>query len=243
MNTPPTFESGPQYQPKAPGSNVPRILLIIFLAVCVPCLIVMFFLVRMGFDFMKKGMGIVGCSTSMTYARDAMVDYAKDHNGNLPPAKAWQDEIYPYYKKLMVDVTKELKDSPDFMKGALDEVDVLKDPKGQFGCLTGTDEKRTAFVYNEAIAGKSLAEVEKDAEIIWIFEADRTGPNQVGKYEKQDDKTSPKIMDKVRGWFTIKGKDTPYLKDYPFSQGNLKAEIEKAKAEKREPNINVKVGN
>lgn len=233
MNTPPTFEQAPSYQPPRRQSNVPKILLIVFLAVCVPCIVVSFFGMRMFFDFAKKGVGMVACSFSLQSARDAMIDYSKEHGGKLPPMANWQKEIYPYYKKHVGEVTNEMKDAPDAFRDILD-FDLMKDPNKQFGCLSGKDEERTSFVYNSEIAGKLVAEVQKNADTVWIYETFEKGVNLSKPPVKLDHANAPTLAGEVRGWFWIKGVDAAYLRERKYTEGDIKVKIDEAKAKKAE---------
>ncbi|MBL8048282.1 MAG: hypothetical protein JNJ45_06330 [Chthonomonas sp.] len=234
MNVPPTFEQAPQYQPPKKQNNLPRILLLVFVFVCVPCVLILFFGSRLLLNVAKKGMSVAGCSFSLSSARDAMVDYSKDHNGKLPPMADWQKEIFPYYQKHVKKVTAEMDNANDFIKDLLD-LDMMKDPAKPFGCATDDDAKRTTFVYNSKIAGLPLAEVRKNAETKWIFES-MDGGVSVSKPapDKLDDASAPKLMGSVRGWFWIKGEGDSYLRNREFSEGNIKVRIEEEKAKQAE---------
>lgn len=66
---------------------------------------------------MDAGMGLVSCSINGDLARDAVLAYALDHEGKLPDAKSWQDDIKPYYERLYQKMMgdKDIKEMPEFL--------------------------------------------------------------------------------------------------------------------------------
>lgn len=130
------------------------------------------------------------CVMNYQAVSESLEDYANAHNGKLPSAAAWQDEMAPYVEKRLAKVKK--SDAPF----------KVMDPKGEWSCTFG--DKKTGLAFNSELEGKTLAEASKDDKIV-LFEVEQISRNLAQKYIARDKSTSPKIIGgDRRGWITIR---------------------------------------
>ena len=98
-------------------------------------------------NFMGKVAGpIAGCAINFEAARDAVLDYAKDHGGRLPKAETWQDDVRQYVKKHLAKA----EEIPDFINAK-----TMK-PDGEWGCYVNSS-RSTGMAFNIELSGKLLA--------------------------------------------------------------------------------------
>ncbi len=176
-----------------PRSNkTPLIILLVVLgvlAVCVGGLVVVGIFV---FSAMRTAMPFAGCILSMEGARDAVVLYAKEHEGRLPNAETWQDDAKKYLKRALEDIRHE--DVPFDLK--------IITPDGEWGCHL-PDGKMTGFSFNDELSGKKLDEIKDPYKTILLFEIETARRNAHGKFEKRPNETSPQVFGERRGWLRI----------------------------------------
>lgn len=127
---------------------------------------------------------MAGCAISYSHLDDALKSYAEKHDGKLPPAAKWQDELRPFYK----EQTK-INETP-FQAFA---------PDGDWFCTTGS--KKTGIAMNSDVDGKKRTDL-KASEVI-LFEVSEVGSNLHMKYVDRAKSSSPKIFGSPRGWLKI----------------------------------------
>ena len=82
------------------------------------------------------------CLSNLKQLGLAMMMYASDYDERFPPAESWSDALMPYIKNSAV-----------------------------FACPTDEGHEHS-YAYNQALSGKSLAEVQRPAETVLLFESD-----------------------------------------------------------------------
>lgn len=183
MDTPPAY-------PPVKKSNTGLIIGLILGGIAVCCIGGVALIGFFGFRFFKDTLApIAECMIGYEAVNSSLAAYAKDHDGKLPSALKWQDELAPYVEKELSKVKEE---------GAPFKV---MDPKGEWSCSTG--ERRTGMAFNVDVAGKDFEEAKKSNAVV-VFEVDQVQRNFSAKYVEQEKSTSPKIMGDPRGWLTIR---------------------------------------
>ena len=118
-------------------------------------------------------------------------EYAKAHDGKLPPAATWQDDIAPYY---LIDKTgKKIPSVPILDFG---------NPSRDLGCAADAGSPATGMAFNSDLAGKTVTEAYKTPGQILLFEVPQTGRNIARPY-KRPTGTTPLVMGKPRDWLTV----------------------------------------
>jgi hypothetical protein len=198
MNTPPAY-----LPPKK--SNTGLIIGLILGGIAICCIggvaLVGFFGFRMFNDTIAP---MAECMTGYEAVSQSLAAYAKDHNGKLPSAAKWQDELAPYVEKEL----SQMKEEAGPFK--------LMDPYGEWSCKSGT--RKTGMAFNADVDGKDLEAAKKTDDVV-IFESDTISRNFSAKYVKQDKSTSPKIMGELRGWMTIHADGELYSGDREMRGG------------------------
>ena len=195
----------PYYPPRQQSSNKIWIWLLVGVAgLCVICGVGLFFLFKSG---LNMGLGMVSCQANGDMARDAVIAYAMDHNGQFPSATNWQDEIKPYYERLYKKFAEDadMKDMPEMFK-----FDIAK-PGEALSCDMGGGQV-TGFAYNALLAGKLMTDFPDKAATVVIFEVLEPLYNANGNPSDRDSSaTRPKIMGETRDWqdFFIEGQKEP----------------------------------
>jgi len=158
-------------------------------AVC--CILGVLGTVGAGFFAFNKAKNLVACSAGATELGRAVLEYADDHDGKLPDAKKWQDEVKPYFARMAADQQRRVK-----FIGTLD-------PNGVWGCKDESGPGMTGFAFNSELSGKKLTDISNKDETIMIFEVPTAAMNANQPYVEQSQADSPKIMGSPRGWITI----------------------------------------
>lgn len=173
-------------------NKTPMILAIV--AVCLLCvcggggLAVWFF----GKQAIDRSMELVACMANFEAVQTAIMEYANDHEGTLPKAETWQDDVRSYL--VFSSEFEEMKDSPFEFKV------ITKD--GEWCCQI-SDAKKTGMCFNEELSGKKLADIEDMRSTVLVFETDSVGRNQHAKYTPQPHESSPKFFGSHRGWMRV----------------------------------------
>lgn len=126
---------------------------------------------------MGQAFSMVGCSVDIQAARGALKKYAAEHDGKLPSASQWQDAAKPYFLA---------------ERGKIDESDAegaqqvgvdfkLSEVNGVWGCHL-PNGKIQAFVFNQDLSGKKLADIKDADTTVLLFEGTESGRNLSGKY-------------------------------------------------------------
>ena len=182
-------ETPPPYYPGAPKkSNTTTVVLIVLGVLAVCCILGIAGLAGGGWFVFNKGKTIAACAMGFEDARRSLEAYATDHNGKLPAAKNWQDEIQPYF-------AKEAAKHPDERKllGSFPT-------DGDWGCKN-EDGNMTGIAFNAELAGKKINDLPDDT--ILLFEVPKAGKNLAQPYKELSDTDSPKLFGKPRGWLKI----------------------------------------
>lgn len=170
-------------------SNAPLIIVIVVLCVVVPCGLLIG-VAYYGMQLFGRTVSpMVGCMMMYEGVRDSVEEYAKAHEGTLPNAATWQDDVRPYYAKWR---DAELKESGPFKPPAAD---------GDWSCKFG--DKVTGISFNSALAGKKWDEIEKPKETVLLFEIEQVLKNANGPYKERSNSSSPKFMGEPRGWLEM----------------------------------------
>ncbi len=186
VNVPPPF-SPPQAAPPK-KTNTALILGIVLACILIPC-IGLIVVGAMGFNFVKNTIGpMATCAIAFEHVRNATLDYAKDHNGKLPKAETWQDDVRPYYEK----TSKNTEDLGPF--------EAMK-PDGDWGCKTGNS--MTGMAFNSELSGKKVEDIKDPYSTVLIFEIESAMKNAHQPFKVRSDSSSPKLMGEPRGWMEM----------------------------------------
>lgn len=182
-------EAPPPYYPGAPKkSNTTTVVLIVLGVLAVCCVLGIAGVAGGGWFVFNKGKTIAACAMGFEDARASLEDYAADHNGKLPAAKSWQDEIQPYFAKQASKHADERKLLGSFPTD------------GVWGCQNDGAEM-TGIAFNSELAGKKLSDLPDDS--VLLFEVPKAAKNVAQPYKEMSDETSPKLFGKPRGWLKI----------------------------------------
>jgi hypothetical protein len=168
------------------------IVIFIILGLIAFCVIGIVALGFFGMRFASRTVGpMVGCVTNFEFTREALLDYAKDHDGRLPKAETWQDDVKEYVRRRL----KEMEDVPmmDFKSMKAD---------GDWGCYVD-ETKMTGMAFNSDYSGKLLSEVESALTSPILFEIESPRRNASEKFKVRDPETAPKFMGQSRGWIKV----------------------------------------
>lgn len=198
MGAPPAFNP-----PRQQSSNKVWLwVLVAVVAFCLVCGIGLFFMVRSG---ISMGMSMIGCTVNADLARDAVVAYAMEHDGQFPNAATWQDDVRPYYERLYQKfvVDSEFKDMPDWFQPK------IAAPGTMLTCDIGGSV--TGFAFNALLAGKKLDDFPDKASTVVIWETQTPALNANGDPATRVNLQQPKIMGDSRDWidFFIEGQNEP----------------------------------
>ena len=165
----------------------------VILGICAVCCIGAVLLVVGGSWFaLKKVKGLTACVVGFTEAGQAMQDYADAHQGKLPNAATWQTDITPYFKK---------RYDEDQQQGA--KFFGSFDPGGNWVCKDDSGGNDTGIAFNSDLSGEKLDDIKNKGTTIVLFEVPKTGRNLNEAYVELSKSSSPKVMNKPRGWFTV----------------------------------------
>jgi len=114
--------------------------------------------------------------------------YTAAHDGKLPKAETWQDDLRSYYRKSL---------TPKEQLGPIPQTS----PDGDWGCKEG-DGSFTGMAFNTDVSGKNVNKL-KDPDTVVIFETKHPSQNQHSKYERLDPNESPRVLGSPRGWLYI----------------------------------------
>lgn len=153
----------------------------------------------------RNAMPMAGCLITYSLAEQAISEYARKHDGNLPPAANWQSELAPYYTKYAAKA-----DTPKGNPFVNIEIADITKP---LGCYDGS-RATSGMAYNTEVAGKKLHQI-KDRTTPIFFEVPTASLNQAMKYAEQDVSKAPTMFGQSRGWFlvTVDGQTLMLTKD------------------------------
>lgn len=185
--TPPPFTEPVTPSPRK--NKTPMILAIVFIALACVCLIPGYFLFKLGAVAVKEGLPMAQCGIAFEDVRNALKEYAAEHDGMLPKAETWQDDVRPYYAKV---VDKHGDDLGPIKPMEADSV---------WGCTTSLG--KTGIAFNRALSGKKLADIKDPKSTVLIFETTKASTNVNEEYTKREQSTGPKIMGEHRDWMVM----------------------------------------
>ena len=188
---PPFSPSGPPARKK---NNTALILLIVFVGFGLVCVLPGFFILRALSSGFQQVLPMAECGMAFEDVRTAVMDYAKDHDGALPNAETWQDDVRPYYKKV---VASEKDERGPFTPMDADMI---------WGCRVGGDQ-RSGMAFNSALSGVKLDDIKAPRDTPLIFEIEEATPNAHEEFRKLDPEKAPKVFGERRGWMVayVKG--------------------------------------
>jgi hypothetical protein len=187
------METPPPYIPPKKKSNTGLIIGIVLGSVALCCILSAGVLFGGGLWLVNKAKGIGECAMSFQFAQKAMQAYAADHDGKLPNAKTWQDDIREYYKKATQKINKDQSGPIQFHPFASD---------GEWACVN-ENQPATGIAFNVELSGKKISDIKDPGTTVLLFETPTVGKNQAKKYEALDPKSSPKIFNENRGWIVM----------------------------------------
>ena len=163
------------------------------------------------------------CAMTMTFTKASIMEYVKQ-NGKYPEADKWQDQIEPLYARVHKKIMSEMDKSDNPLKAMFQ----LPPPGQPVTCSDG--KVKTCFAFNEALSGKTKAEV-KDKKTILIFEVTKIEKNAHGKYDPSEPFAGPSLMGQRRERFVMpigKGKTSSADIEDLFDEDPPVAEAQKA---------------
>lgn len=175
---------------KSKSTNTLLIVLGLLGVCCIGSVVALFF---GGRALLNQAGPLVGCMLNFKTAQEAIRSYAMAHDGKLPNAKTWQDDIAKYYDQALSNMQSDKNKMPDFMK--------VPTSTDQWGCLDGPD-KRTGMAFNVALSGKKLADIKDPYHTVLIFETEKVGRNLSEQYQAKPKSSGPKILGAPRDWVT-----------------------------------------
>ncbi len=195
----------PQFVPTPPKSKTGLWIGLIIGGAAVCCIGPMLLLAGGGWFAFKTGKGSIECMVNFSVVQKALRHYVKDHNGKLPSAEKWQDELRPYVENSASRY--EAKSGPFKMF----------DPNGDWGCVDG--DNTTGMSFNRDFSGKNVKEIKDQMAAIVVFEIEKPAKNANQPYKPLDFEKSPKLFTMHRGWLAIPLTGKPLASD---RNGSLK---------------------
>lgn len=196
--SPPPFQPGVGSRKTSnPTQTILIILGVLALFCCVACGSCAF----MGKSVMDQVMPTAKCAMVAEALSEASKEYAKEHDGKMPTADGWIEELAPYYKKQVADITtrdgEKLSDNP--FVGSM-----FPDPtlKGPVQCVN-TDASKTELVYNSDLSGVIEKEIKDASSTPLFFEVNKCWPNKALPGKDRPTGKGPKIMNEAREWMVM----------------------------------------
>lgn len=207
----------PPPYPVKKGPNWPLILTVGAVFICLPCAIGGYFLYTVGGKAIKGAvetvLPTVSCAMNFDAARQGVLDYANAHDGKLPNAKTWQDDIEPYYRAA---IEKEIgKEKGEFMGMSMKPTPFVKASK--WTCKAGSLE--TGIEYNSELSEKKLADITSKKDTVLFFEVPKTGINLADKYTPQPKSKAPMMYGQHRDWLIAYVEGDSVAKDIKVKNG------------------------
>lgn len=143
----------------------------------------------LSFYFFNKMKGFIGCMAHYPLVYQATKDYAKAHDGKLPDAKNWQDEIAPYYEVKATSQNSKILN--------------MGNAKGDLGCPADNGAPATGIAFNDKLSGKSMQKEEDNGNPVLFFEVAKTGRNLHFPYKMQKGTSPQTLVGKPRPWLWI----------------------------------------
>lgn len=187
MNVPPPFTPPTGAPPRK--NNTGLIVAIVLICILVPCAGLIAVSV-LGVNWFKNTIGpLASCAIGFEQVRDSLIEYADKHDGKLPRAETWQDDVRPIYAERVKNPSKEY--------GPFKPME----PDGDWGCKV--DQSMTGIAFNSDLSGKVLKDIKDPRTTILIFEIEKALKNAHEPFKSRSKATSPRIMGEHRGWIEI----------------------------------------
>jgi hypothetical protein len=182
------MQAPPPYVPQQKKGKSGLIIALIIGAIVVCCGLPLALFGGAAWFGMNKGKGFIECTFTFQNVHKAVKAYA-DEKGKLPNAKTWQDDVKPYYEKVISSA-----------KGEAGPFKILP-ADAEWGCTQ--DSVKTGIAFNAALSGKKLKDIKDPEATILLFEVPTAKRNLSMPYKKQDPAKSPSLMGlkEHRGWF------------------------------------------
>jgi len=180
------MESPPPYMPAPKKSNTGLIIGLIIGGVFLCCVLPIGLMGGGAFWVFNKAKGIVQCGMAFQNVKNGVLKYAAAHDGKLPKAETWQDDVKRYYAESM---------TPKDQAGPFEQMS----PDGDWGCKE-SDGTMTGIAFNSDLSGKKLDSIKDQLGTVLLFETERASHNLHEKYKPRPFETSPMMLGKHRGW-------------------------------------------
>ena len=200
--TPPPFQIPPPAAKATSSANKACLIIVLMVLLLCAILAVIFAVFIKGFWTQLSSTG--GCVATFEMTQESMMAYADEHNGKLPNAKTWQDDIKPYYDRLYKKMAEEVKDV-EMLRGFLPPA-----PDSPLQC--DNDGQVTGVAFNSEMSGKKLSDVKSPTTTVTLFESDQTGHNLAMPYKELPKSKAPKLMNEKRDWiiYYVEGNKDPF---------------------------------
>ncbi len=150
------------------------------------------------YQFSKGAVGmlnsVVQCTLTFDLVQKSSLAYAKEHNGVLPSADSWQEQISPYYIKLKTKALEQMSSSKEVPFFNFEPADISKPLSCNFG------EPITGITYNKKLSGVKVADIKDPLNTPLFFEAEAIAVNASSEYKERAKDSGPKIMGSGRDW-------------------------------------------
>lgn len=196
-------QAPPPFNPPARKNSSTKVLLAVLFFVVVPCIV----LIVVAAVLMKGALNVINesvmptaeCAINYEVMRNSLMDYAKEHDNQLPDAAKWMDEVRPYFAKAKFPEVKGL-------------ITLKKmDPNGDWGCRLSETEM-SGMAFNIALSKKKLTDIAAGDNPILLFEIEKPRKNAAEEYKARPKETSPRIFGEHRDWLTISLRGDPNIK-------------------------------
>ncbi|MBL8059919.1 MAG: hypothetical protein JNK63_04285 [Chthonomonas sp.] len=161
------------------------------------CLTAVFFSVNKIQEGVAAMRPIAGCMLEANALRDSILHYANRHDGKLPGAETWADDVRAEFlrrRSELIALDLQLRD-----KSATPAIRWSAD-RGPWGCVI--DGQMQAFQYNADLAGKELKSIKDPMKTVLVFETPAL-QNAAVKYERRGDRTKPEVLGQLRDWIVV----------------------------------------
>jgi hypothetical protein len=136
-----------------------------------------------GFWLFNKAKDMGTCFIAFENVKKAVVNYASAHDGKLPKADTWQDDVRDEYRKVMI---------PKDQLGPLNQMPA----EGDWGCKD-SNGIMSGMAFNSELSGKKIG---NEVSSVLIYETEHPSKNQHAPYKRLDPNTSPLLFGQHRGW-------------------------------------------
>ena len=96
---------------------------------------------------------MIGCAMNYESVHESLREYAKEHNGKLPKAATWQEDLRPYVKKA---IARMKEDGPPEQMG----IEIMNADDDKWGCKTGKEGEMTGMYFNDDVSEMKIDDLE-----------------------------------------------------------------------------------